>query len=156
MPQISIKTNLPQVKKNLENLAADIPEIGRGRIYGYTQRVLKRLKKPGRKITYPVNWDSEKQRIAFFASNGFGSGIPYSRKGAYQKGWNTVKIENGYRIQNSTEGAKYIGGDAYGRRQSKIHKGRWLLLRDVVEQEAEKLPKEIRDSIITVARRKGF
>ena len=30
-----------------------------------------------------VNWDSEKQKRAFFATDGFGGGIPHERQGAF-------------------------------------------------------------------------
>jgi len=31
-------------------------------------------------VRYPIEWTSEKQRRAYFATNGFGKGIPYKRK----------------------------------------------------------------------------
>jgi hypothetical protein len=36
--------------------------------------------KPGA-VKYPIQWTSEKQRRAYFATNGFGAGIPYRRTG---------------------------------------------------------------------------
>lgn len=35
----------------------------------------------------PVIWTSAKQRRAYFATNGFGQGIPYRRSGKLQQGW---------------------------------------------------------------------
>lgn len=157
MPQITIHTNAPLVAANLENLAVEVPEISRSRIYGRAQAIIKAMQKSGSPITYPVKWDSDKQRRAFFATDGFGGGIPSVRSGDYQRGWGEpVRLEDGYRITNKTAGAQYIGGNAYGQRQSRIHQGRWPLLRDVVEQKIDQLPEEIRDEIILVARRKGF
>jgi hypothetical protein len=139
MPQISITSNAPQVKKALENLASDIPEIGRGRIYGYTQRVVKRLKEYPPK---PV-------------------GSKYKRTFKLRKSVMSKEIKNGYRISvdpvaKGKHYGKYPLGNAYGQGQAWMHVGRWTPMRDVADQEAEKLPKEIRDQIITVARRKGF
>ncbi len=34
---------------------------------------------------YPIRWKSEKQRRAFFATDGFGKGIPYKRIGKLAK-----------------------------------------------------------------------
>lgn len=31
-------------------------------------------------VRYPIEWTSERQRRAYFATNGFGKGIPYKRK----------------------------------------------------------------------------
>ena len=51
----------------------------------------------------PYQWQSDKQRRAYFASDGFGGGIPYRRTGNLSDGWvfsstdsnwTTVKIEN--------------------------------------------------------------
>ena len=50
----------------------------------------------------PYQWQSEKQRRAFFATDGFGGGIPYKRTGNLSAGWvydhdntwTSVKIEN--------------------------------------------------------------
>jgi hypothetical protein len=36
---------------------------------------------------YPIEWTSERQRRAYFASNGFGAGIPYQRTGQLQESW---------------------------------------------------------------------
>lgn len=37
--------------------------------------------------SYPIRWKSERQRRAFFATNGFGGGIPYRRTGTLSNGW---------------------------------------------------------------------
>ena len=37
---------------------------------------------PAPEPTYPIQWDSERQRRAFFATDGFGRGIPTERTGA--------------------------------------------------------------------------
>jgi hypothetical protein len=41
-------------------------------------------------VVYPIEWTSEKQRKAFFASNGFGRGIPTKRTAALNEGWLSV------------------------------------------------------------------
>jgi hypothetical protein len=38
----------------------------------------------------PYHWTSDKQRKAFFATDGFGGGIPYSRTQTLSRGWKTV------------------------------------------------------------------
>jgi hypothetical protein len=112
--------------------------------------------KPGRKPSYPIRWDSEKQRRAYFATDGFGGGIPYRRTGEYEQGWKLEALDNGYRLSNDSKAAQYVGGDAYGVVHSGIHSGRWAVYRDVVDEEIEKLPDAIEQEIRMVARRKGL
>ena len=38
---------------------------------------------------YPIQWTSERQRKAFFATRGFGRGIPTRRTGRINEGWRT-------------------------------------------------------------------
>lgn len=45
---------------------------------------LRRVPGPPR---YPIRWTSERQRRAFFASDGFGGGIPTQRTGRLVQGW---------------------------------------------------------------------
>jgi hypothetical protein len=79
------------------------------------QRAMVKLKTyPGR-VKYPIRWKSERQRRAFFASNGFGSGIPYRRTGALKRGWQykLTKITQGgaVLIENDTSYAQFVQGD---------------------------------------------
>lgn len=48
---------------------------------------LTRLRTPAPRVRYPIAWKSIKQRKAFFASNGFGRGIPTQRTGALPAAW---------------------------------------------------------------------
>jgi hypothetical protein len=70
--------------------------------------------------------------------------------------WQIVPLENGYTLTNPTPYTKYVQGDAYGVVHSGIHRDRWDPLRDIVEQETDKLPEEIEKNIVMVARRNGF
>lgn len=131
----------------------EIPKVSRLVIYRKAQGIQKRMKQPGPKPTYPINWDSERQRRAFFASNGFGRGIPYKRTGEYVDNWKLDKLDEiGYRVSNFSLSARYVGGDVFGK-QSNIHKGRWPNFRKSVDEELATLPKEISDEITTVINR---
>lgn len=66
--------------------------------------------------SYPIRWKSEKQRRAFFATNGFGRGIPTKRSGRYLKGWRVLYTPvNAYigtlTAENNVPYAKFISGD---------------------------------------------
>ena len=154
MPILALQTNNGElVRMGMQDLTAEIPQIGRNQIYKTAQRIRSRMGKPGKKITYPVRWDSKKQRRAFFASEGFGRGIPTERSGAYEEAWEIIKLDNGYAVSNPLEYAKYVGGGPFGGSQSNIHQDRWERFRDVVEEETDKLPDEITAEIDIVARR---
>lgn len=150
------------VRRGLQNLRLATPKIGAQTIYDAMLRIQRRLKQPGGPITYPVHWDSERQRRAFFATGGFGRGIPSTRTGTYQRGWmirrnpSTVRVQAGYSLINNTREARFVGGSAYGDGQSRIHRGRWVRLRDITDEELRDLPKTIQRSIDMVARREGL
>jgi len=63
---------------------------------------------------YPIIWQSERQRRAFFATDGFGGGIPYQRTGALQSSWVMEKTGGGAQfvviVRNPTSYAKYVVG----------------------------------------------
>lgn len=65
-------------------------------------------------VAYPIEWTSERQRRAFFATGGFGKGIPYRRTGRYAKGFKlrVIRTDNGVsiRTQNTVEYGKFVGG----------------------------------------------
>jgi hypothetical protein len=49
---------------------------------------------------YPIRWTSERQRRAFFATDGFGRGIPTKRSHAMSQAWQvTINIEQITRFQ---------------------------------------------------------
>lgn len=54
---------------------------------GIANQLLSVVAKPPGAVKRPIQWASEKQRKAYFASNGFGKGIPYKRSGKLQRGW---------------------------------------------------------------------
>jgi hypothetical protein len=156
MPILKVQTNAKLVRKGLEDLKAEIPKISRARMYSALLRAQQRLKRPGKKPKYPIPWDSIRQRKAFFASDGFDGGIPHLRRGLYQKAFRIRRLSAGHELSNMSKGAKYIGGDARGKRWSRIHEGTHPLVRDEVDKEVAKLPSAVVEHLKTVARQKGF
>lgn len=70
---------------------------------------------------YPLRWTSAKQRRAFFATNGFGGGIPYRRTGELMRSWRTETIFNNgngfFALINTRDEARYV----FGRNQQLYH-----------------------------------
>ncbi len=161
--RLSIQIKGAQLKrKGLENLRREIPIIAAQRIYDCLKRARDELKRAGKRVTYPIAWDSERQRRAYFASEGFGGGIPSRRTGEYQRGWMIRRnpgggnVQVGYSLINPVKHARHVAGSAYGEGQSSIHRGRWVLVRDVLEKHVARLPKTVEEHIAMVARREGL
>lgn len=156
--QLSVTVNKSAnlVRKGLEDLAAETPKIGRQTIYDQLKEARAELSKPAKKITYPVNWDSQKQKIAFFASDGFGKGIPYMPTGASSAAWKIERKDNGWIIRNTFPAAKYLFGSATGDKQSNIHKGRRPIFRDVMDKNIAKIAPAVTANLRKFISRKGL
>jgi len=159
MPFLSLKIVPPAtlVAKRFERLRKKIPLVSRQRLYDTAVAIRSKMKEPGKKPTYPIQWDSVRQRKAFFASDGFGRGIPTKRSGDYAKAWKVIKREDGYDVGNPLAHAKYIGGTARSTgRQSRIHRGRWNLFKIVKDRFIKKLPLTVKRVLKEIARQEGF
>jgi hypothetical protein len=151
---IEVRSNLREVTRNIQRfIYQHLPAAGLYALQSTAKRVQKRMAESGKPSTSPVQWDSVRQRIAFFASNGFGGGIPYRRRGTYEQGWQIRKIPGGSELSNNTRGARFIGGLPSGRdlspgkKQSSIHKGRYRLLRPTVDEEIKHLHQDVIDRL---------
>lgn len=163
MPQITIKAKgIELVRKGLEDFAADIPRVSKGRIYGRMDAARKRISKypPIYRGRMPGGFKSDKQRryVMMLVRQGK---VPYQRTGAYMDTWEIVTLPNdrGYRLQTRGKAdkyAKWVGGDARGRNQARIHQGRWAVARTVIDEEVAKIPQEIDRELSSRARRRGL
>ncbi len=68
-------------------------------------------------VKRPIEWQTIRQQRAFFATNGFGKGIPTKRSGKVRKGWQ-VKLdrrsnENIIAIVNYVSYAGYVSPDVF-------------------------------------------
>lgn len=102
-----------------------------GRLRG---RILSRLKVTTPKPSYPLRWTSEKQRRAFFATGGFGNGIPYQRTGKLQDSYDVVLTDGTndggiLSVTNSDPKAQFVVGD---RVQPMFLDIGWVQISDVV------------------------
>lgn len=140
MTQLSISFKGAQlVRTGLQNLAAEIPKIGKNQIYKMEQTVVRRMKE--------------------YWTMGSPPELPsYQRTGTLAGGYFISPTSNGYKITNSVPYTSLVVGNAYGLEQAWMHArpGRHTKLRDVMEQEVEKLPPAIEQEISMVARRNGL
>lgn len=74
-----------------------------------------RKEPPAASRFYPIHWQSAKQRAAFFATNGFGGGIPSTRSGVLSQGWqidiDTADDGGAIVVHNDVPYARYVIGD---------------------------------------------
>ena len=79
-----------------------------------TQSDMKKYPGP---VVYPIEWESEKQRRAFFATDGFGGGIPSRRTGEFFRDYD-VRVNRALAeaaIVNTSEYADPLVGESQQR-----------------------------------------
>lgn len=80
----------------------------------------------------PYKWQSEKQRKAYFATDGFGGGIPYQRTGNLSDAWDYEEANGNWtsvKLVNNSEYVQYVQGDDIQRG----HKADgWRVVADVI------------------------
>lgn len=92
----------------------------------FTQRLVdKYLRKSAGSVHYPIEWTSDKQRKAFFATDGFGGGIPYKRTNDLVHDWHVVVGVDpegiAISVYNGSDEAQYVYGDDTGKHQQWFH-----------------------------------
>jgi len=153
--QITVSSNAKAVLRTLKNFRVQTIDQLKDETGEILKRVQRMMSKEGSPITYPVKWDSEKQRRFVMAKLRTEDNLPYQRTGDYVNNWSIQPTENGLGnvLKNSTPGALYISGGAKGDRQSNIHKGRWVLMRDAVDAVMEKTPQYIYENLRKLVKR---
>lgn len=75
-------------------------------------------------VKYPIMWTTEKQRKAFFASDGFGRGIPTRRTGKVSQGWKVTFKDKVIKLYNRVPYARYVYGgfDSRTENQQRFHR----------------------------------
>jgi hypothetical protein len=77
------------------------------------ERLIPQLQEEPGPVVYPIVWTTEKQRKAFFATDGFGAGIPTRRTGRTRSGWQLVGLvtEQGagsLAVENNEYAAQFV------------------------------------------------
>lgn len=119
-----------------------IEDLG-GVLFDTAMRVKERMAQPGkpRNPSEKVDWDSIAQKRGYFASGGFGAGIPYTPTHKYELSWQAERTSFGA-IAHAPHPAGAIGGIPSGW-QSRIHRGRRPHLLTVLFEELARIPQEI-------------
>lgn len=92
-------------------------------------------------------------------------GQTYVRTGVYANAWEvfqqggssgTVYVLRGHAVQDGRNYTHLVAGDSQGRRQARIHQGRWRVARKEAEKEAEELPVRVEPSLQQAIHRAGL
>jgi hypothetical protein len=106
-----------------QELFRDLPRLSqrafRGEIERLSKPMLAELQRDPGPVVYAnegkLRWKSERQRKAFFASDGFGSGIPYVRTGGLSAAWEVditgTGVDLDVHVINDNPAARYVQGD---------------------------------------------
>lgn len=114
-----------------------------------------RKEPPAASNFYKLPWASEKQRRAFFATKGFGHGIPYQRTDALAQGWDvdidTADDGGAIVVSNSAPESIYVYGDLDTPRQPMFEKIPWLEPNDVNSEFLDEAEDVLIETYFTVA-----
>lgn len=103
-----------ELEAYIEGFNADAQALAQNVVDDLAPLLLAELQQTPGSVAYPIEWTSERQRKAFFASGGFGKGIPYQRTGTYRDSWFVAAdIENAQvviQIGNTAPYAQFVGG----------------------------------------------
>jgi hypothetical protein len=106
---------LTAVQELALTLPAQVEQLVKRTIRPFVSREVDiRLRVAPGPVKYPIRWTSQKQRRAYFATNGFGRGIPYHRTGALLKAWH-VRGDygqgfGGITVYNDAPAAAFVQG----------------------------------------------
>lgn len=150
---ISVQVLVDNARKFLKNLVSFFQKSAEDAADETLTEIKRQMSAPGQPITYPVQWDSEKQKRFVIAKLREEGNLPYSRTDAYRNGWTITKHPDGLSLSNKHP-AGAIGGTLKGSNlasltswQSKIHRGRWPAILPIVRAEIGKLSKRIMDKL---------
>lgn len=121
------------------------------------RQLLVELRRPIPPVKYPVQWTSERQRRAFFATDGFGRGIPTQRTGKLQAGWqvsyDAKHYDGAITVKNTVPYERYVTGY----QQQGFHKATgWYNTDDILLDYSEKLTDQLITTFFTVTQPEGI
>lgn len=150
---INIEDTIQAAAAKLRKVPQILDLVGRRTLGNAAAEIVRIMGRPvARRRGEKVDWDSPVQQVAYFASGGFGRGIPYDPTGGAEQAWTHQAINNGHLVSNVGHKAVFLYGTASGvgrggkvtsTGQSHIHAGRRRVFRVVVDAVVARLPEKI-------------
>ncbi len=154
---IEITTNIREAAEKLKRLPRQWYGTTLDILAEASEEIRRIMSRPGLPVTYPIEWDSEKQKWYVIGKLRKEGNLPYRRTGEHAQGWISEPINGGYMTANIGTQAVFLYGAPSGQfagavhvqpsGQSHIHKGRWRLVSTVVEAVLSRLPKDLMDRL---------
>lgn len=127
-----------------QNFQKGIQAVGVSVAEGIQKKAEEVFAPPIGAVVYPIEWKTEKQRKAFFATDGFGRGIPTRRTGKVSSGWKVEFRDNVIKLYNRVPYARFVYGgfDIRTENQQPFHRntgwitglqGRRLIMEEVLK-----------------------
>lgn len=150
----SVEVTDPGLIVAYEYILQRAPDVVNTRVNITVNRVRDRLlakfrTEPGA-VVYPIQWTSDRQRKAFFASNGFGHGIPYSRNHDLVNAWKLVVVYQPNRLTEiAVSNADLARQFVTGQNQQRFHAVTgWYKDADLLDQADVELTDAIETDLI--------
>lgn len=126
--------NLTVINKNMNRILGRVVDPPLKKYMRSFMQTTSGMKKYPGSVAQPIDWTSEKQRRAFFATDGFGGGIPTTRTGELFRHFDVTSDRRLLQtaIENAYEFAKYI----IGKFQQRFHKATGYRKLESYEDEA--------------------
>lgn len=155
MIRVSVTVDLSPltlIRERAQKMPGLLNTVSKRRVRSLRTRMKARFRIEPGPVKYPIKWKTRKQQRAFFATNGFGQGIPTRRTGAYSEAFDVVldSTDSGgiLRVTNDNPAAQFIGGI----HQQPFHAiTGWELIDDVVAEFTEIAFNEFREDFWTLA-----
>jgi hypothetical protein len=159
MIPIRIKFDVAQAVKKIKAVTKRLTVATMKELDDTADRIKRAMQVPGRKVKYPIKWDSDKQRRFVMAKLREEDNLPYKRTQDYVNGWVVDKLTDGYQVRNLVgQRAVFIAGSPTGKLdgaqhvlptgQSHIHEGRWKLFYPTMTKIVAGLPKRIKERFL--------
>lgn len=156
--RVTIESNTDELIARQNNTARQSPKLMATAMKRNVGRLKKRIlavrrkEPPPASRAYPLPFTSDKQRRAFFATKGFGHGIPYRRTGALAEAWDlqVVSSERGgeINITNDNPAAEFVYGV---HRQRMFDKIGWLDPKTQDAKDAAELQEIVEQTWFTIS-----
>lgn len=155
-PQIRVTDD--QIVRDHQTLLRQFParatQVVNRAVKRVKNRVTQRFRKAPRRPNFPYGqfpWKSRRQQQAFWASNGFGRGIPTIRSNDLVKGWTLVVVPQssnipGIGIYNPIYYRKFVTG----RYQQPFHANRWYRESDLFREANKELAAEVSRDLLAL------
>lgn len=135
MTQITLKiTGLNNVQRSTRVIGQAIPKLTQRSIVKALERARIRAAK------YPPKRPGQR----------------YKRTGRYGRDNQVIETEMGGRLEFNAPYTTYVGGNAEGQGQAWMHEGRWRVIADEVDAEAQNMVNEIEADLSDVIRQEGM